>query len=69
MTLDTNRLLQHDAPIIRDGELPQDAARTIPIQSLEPTQTPARAIEIGGRDGPEPTRYGDWEKGGRCIDF
>ncbi len=26
-------------------------------------------VEIGGRDGPEPTRYGDWEKGGRCIDF
>lgn len=25
--------------------------------------------EIGGRDGPEPTRYGDWEKAGRCIDF
>ncbi|WP_244171068.1 DUF1674 domain-containing protein [Xanthomonas populi] len=25
--------------------------------------------EIAGRDGPEPTRYGDWEKNGRCIDF
>jgi hypothetical protein len=25
--------------------------------------------EIGGPPGPEPTRYGDWEKGGRCIDF
>ena len=25
--------------------------------------------EHGGRDGPEPTRYGDWEKNGRCIDF
>ena len=25
--------------------------------------------EIGGRDGPDPTRYGDWEKDGRCIDF
>ena len=28
-----------------------------------------RAIEIGGPKGPEPTRYGDWEKKGRCIDF
>lgn len=28
-----------------------------------------RAREIGGRKGPEPTRYGDWEKNGRCIDF
>ena len=25
--------------------------------------------EIGGPKGPEPTRYGDWEKNGRCIDF
>lgn len=25
--------------------------------------------EIGGRGGLEPTRYGDWEKNGRCIDF
>ncbi|MBS0199367.1 MAG: DUF1674 domain-containing protein [Proteobacteria bacterium] len=33
-----------------------------------PVATPA-TCEIGGRDGPEPTRYGDWEKNGRCIDF
>jgi len=26
-------------------------------------------VEIGGRPGLEPTRYGDWEKNGRCIDF
>jgi len=25
--------------------------------------------EIGGPKGPEPTRYGDWEVGGRCTDF
>lgn len=25
--------------------------------------------EIGGRKGPEPTRYGDWENNGRCVDF
>jgi hypothetical protein len=25
--------------------------------------------EIGGPHGPEPTRYGDWERKGRCIDF
>jgi len=25
--------------------------------------------EIGGRKGPDPARYGDWEKQGRCIDF
>ncbi|MGD0430934.1 MAG: DUF1674 domain-containing protein [Acetobacteraceae bacterium] len=25
--------------------------------------------EIGGVEGPEPTRYGDWEHKGRCTDF
>ena len=25
--------------------------------------------EFGGRDGPEPVRYGDWEKKGLAIDF
>ena len=25
--------------------------------------------EIGGQKGPEPTRYGDWEKKGICYDF
>ena len=28
-----------------------------------------KSDEIGGRDGLDPTRYGDWEKDGRCIDF
>ena len=28
-----------------------------------------RPREIGGRGGPEPTRYGDWEKDGRAVDF
>ena len=27
------------------------------------------AAEYGGPRGKEPTRYGDWEKNGRCIDF
>lgn len=31
---------------------------------------PAVVPELGGRrDGTDPTRFGDWEKGGRCIDF
>ncbi|HEX4480554.1 MAG TPA: DUF1674 domain-containing protein [Rudaea sp.] len=31
---------------------------------------PAPAVpENGGRGGLDPTRYGDWEKNGRCIDF
>jgi hypothetical protein len=32
-----------------------------------PENVPAK--EVGGRGGLDPTRYGDWEKAGRCIDF
>jgi hypothetical protein len=32
-------------------------------------ETSSKPREIGGRKGPDPTRYGDWEKNGRCIDF
>lgn len=41
-----------------------------PSDDAEPaTAVPDTPREIGGRDGPDPTRYGDWEKNGRCIDF
>ena len=33
---------------------------------LPPEQPPG---EIGGPGGPEPTRFGDWERKGRCSDF
>lgn len=32
-------------------------------------QAAERARELGGPEGPEPTRYGDWEKKGICYDF
>lgn len=44
-------------------ESPSDAADPASADSMPMPK------EIGGRDGLEPTRYGDWEKGGRCIDF
>jgi len=37
--------------------------------SPSPPEPKPKPREIGGRDGPEPTRFGDWEKNGRCIDF
>jgi shikimate dehydrogenase len=46
-----------------------------PSAPLDPTRKPdgdataQRPKEIGGPKGLEPTRYGDWEKAGRCIDF
>ena len=30
---------------------------------------PDLPVELGGRDGPEPVRYGDWEKKGIAYDF
>ncbi len=48
--------------MIDDTEPPKPTAKPIvPPGSLAP--------EVGGQKGPEPTRYGDWEKAGRCTDF
>jgi hypothetical protein len=47
-------------------------SRPVPPEAAEPAPQPAvqkPPREIGGRDGPDPTRFGDWEKAGRCIDF
>ncbi|MCP4326874.1 MAG: DUF1674 domain-containing protein [Alphaproteobacteria bacterium] len=33
------------------------------------TPSPGAIEEVGGPKGPEPTRYGDWERDGRCVDF
>jgi hypothetical protein len=37
--------------------------------AAEPKEVTNRPKEIGGPKGPEPTRYGDWERNGRCFDF
>jgi hypothetical protein len=37
--------------------------------ATKPAQPPAKPTEHGGPSGPEPTRYGDWERNGRCSDF
>jgi hypothetical protein len=44
-----------------------DVAAVGSPSAIVPAKLPPN--EIGGRDGPEPTRFGDWEKAGRCIDF
>ena len=52
---------------------PEPAAEPAPAPSdvpAAPSATPdAKPEEIGGRGGLDPTRYGDWGKKGRCIDF
>jgi len=39
------------------------------VAPAEVRSAPHPSTEIGGRKGPEPTRFGDWEQAGRCIDF
>lgn len=48
------------------------------VEPLEPLQTPyppfadgknPKTGEVGGPTGPEPTRFGDWERKGRVTDF
>lgn len=49
----------------KNPELPSPPrASPAPADTAKP-----EPAEIGGRDGPDPTRFGDWEKNGRCIDF
>ncbi|WP_228960434.1 DUF1674 domain-containing protein [Xanthomonas sp. WHRI 7064] len=56
-------MIGHPTPTpAQDSETQPSPQETIPEKKPLPK-------EIGGRDGPEPTRYGDWEKNGRCIDF
>jgi len=51
------------------GQVPDEGA-CIPPESLGQSERQgAGPQEIGGRKGMDPTRYGDWEKDGRCIDF
>lgn len=58
----------NDAP---ETDLPPAARRALAEaeerrRKAAAAQTPK---ELGGRDGPEPVRYGDWEKNGLAIDF
>ena len=57
--------------IIGQSEAPTDTTPlpdgAVPVPDGE--QAPEKPLEIGGRKGPDPVRYGDWEKNGRCIDF
>ena len=52
-------------------DLPPEAQRAL-AEAEERRKTAKTAdlpTELGGRDGPEPVRYGDWEKKGIAVDF
>ena len=52
------------------GEVPVRRWRPPGGEGEAAANRPGTVPEIGGRkDGTDPTRFGDWEKHGRCIDF
>lgn len=54
-----------------DPALPPAAQRALAEAEARRAAAAAPALprEIGGRQGPEPVRFGDWEKNGLAIDF
>ncbi|WP_375254216.1 DUF1674 domain-containing protein [Yoonia sp.] len=52
-------------------DLPPAAKRALAEADARRKTAEAEALptELGGRDGPEPVRFGDWEKKGIAIDF
>jgi len=52
-----------DLPPAAKRALAEAEARRIEADKIK------RAKEYGGRDGPEPVRYGDWENKGLAVDF
>ena len=60
----------HDPPGAAPGKpLTQEARRAREEAAARRKGEPARAAEQGGPAGPEPTRYGDWERKGLAVDF
>ncbi len=53
------------------ADLPEPARRALAEAAVRQTKAAPLALppELGGRDGPEPVRYGDWEKKGLTSDF
>ena len=41
----------------------------VPVKTAGKAGAVERPKEVGGPGGPEPTRYGDWERKGICVDF
>lgn len=61
----TDRASCPDLPAAARRALEEAAARRAEQQKAQHT----RPRELGGRDGPDPVRYGDWEKKGLAVDF
>lgn len=52
------------------GYMSKDEKKPAPAPATPDQKAPAvPPKEIGGRGGLDPVRYGDWEIGGKCVDF
>jgi hypothetical protein len=51
------------------AEAGRPSAQPLPDKDGPNKDGPNKAKETGGPSGPEPTRYGDWERKGICVDF
>ena len=53
------------------NDLPEAAKRALAEAEERRKKAKERELpeELGGREGPEPVRYGDWEKKGIAVDF
>jgi len=58
-----------DDPAQKERRIAEAADRALAEAAARRRADAARPVELGGRDGPDPTRYGDWEKKGVAIDF
>lgn len=58
-------------PVAAAADLPPAARRALAEAEARRKHDPAAPLpaELGGRDGPEPVRYGDWERKGIAYDF
>ncbi|MGR3289892.1 MAG: DUF1674 domain-containing protein [Paracoccaceae bacterium] len=57
--------------VAKPKDLPLAAARALAEAEERRTKSGDQILplELGGRDGPEPVRYGDWERKGIAVDF
>jgi hypothetical protein len=59
----------NDPESSKERRIAEAAARALAEAAARRRPEPARPAELGGRDGPDPVRYGDWEKDGILSDF
>ncbi len=65
----TQRFTVHEIRPVRGARPQAPAPATAEPDRAGKSGEVGKAKETGGPSGPEPTRYGDWERKGICVDF